>query len=94
MPPAVSTTLSERLVSCNPRREFTIVFDAPESNIACVMASSIALDSSCSASLIVFRRSSRRAQWSADVDVGLGPELAIEKDRCLLGGESSPVAAR
>ncbi len=69
-------------------------FDAPEFNITCVMASLIALDSSCSASLIVFCRLSRQAQRSADVDVGLGLELAIEKDRCLLGGESSPVAAR
>jgi hypothetical protein len=45
-----------------------------------VMASSIALVSSCIASLIAFNRSSRRAQWSADFDVGRGPELAIEKD--------------
>jgi hypothetical protein len=80
VPPAVTTTLSEQPVRCNPRHEFTNVFDAPESNIACVMASSIALASSCIASLIAFRRSSRRAQRSADFDVGRGPELVIKKD--------------
>jgi hypothetical protein len=68
------------VVSCNPRREFTKVLDAPESSIACVMASSIELASSCIASLITFRRSRRRAQRSANFDVGLGPELVIERD--------------
>jgi hypothetical protein len=59
-----------------------------------MMASSIALALSCSASFIAFRRSSRQAQQSADFDVGLGPELAVERDIGLLGGKSSPVAAR
>ena len=68
VPPAVAITLSERLVSCNPHREFTKVLDAPESSIACIMASSIALASSCIASLIAFCRSRRRAQRSADFD--------------------------
>ena len=81
-------------VRCIPLCEFTKVFEAPESNIACVMASSMVLASSCSAALSAFRCSSRRAQRSADFDVGCGPELAIEEDRDWLGGESSPVAAR
>jgi hypothetical protein len=95
VPPAVTTTLSERPVSCNPRREFRNVFDAPESNIACVMACSIALVAlSCIAAFITFRRSRCHAQWSADVDVGLGSELVIKRDSLGLGGGSSSVAAR
>jgi hypothetical protein len=93
VPPAVTTTLSERPVSCNPCREFTNIFDEPESNMACVMACSIALASSCIAAFIAFRRSRRRAQRSSDVDVGLGPELVLERDCLRLGGGSSPVAA-
>ena len=92
--PAVAITLPERPVSCNPRRKFTKVLDAPESNIACVMVSSIALASSCITSLITFRHSRHRAQRSADFDVGLELELAIKRDSLLLGGELSPVAAR
>ena len=94
VPLAVVTTLSECPVSCNPRREFTKVLDAPESNIACIMASSIALASSCIASLIAFRHSRHRTQWSADFDMGLGPELAIKRDSLRSGERLSPVAAR
>ena len=94
VPPAVMTTLSERPVSCNPRHEFTNVFDAPESKITCVMACSIALVSSCIAAFITFRHSICRAQRSADVDVGLGQEWVIKRDSLGLGGGSSPVAAR
>ena len=58
------------------------------------MASLIALALSCSASLIAFGHSSHRAQWFADFDVGHGLEVAVKKDIGLLGGGSSPVAAR
>ena len=54
----------------------------------------MALASSCKAALNAFRRSSRRAQRSADFDVGRGPELTIEEESVWIGGESSPVAAR
>ena len=77
---AVVITLLECPLSCKPCRELTKVLDAPESNIACVMASSVALALSCIAALITFRRSNCHAQRSANFDVGLGPELAIERD--------------
>ena len=94
MPLAVTTTLLEGPVSCNPRREFTNVLDAPESNIACVIACSIALDSSCLTVLSAFLRSSRLAQRSANLVVGLGPVSMTERDSSFWGGGSSPVAFR
>jgi hypothetical protein len=94
VPLAVTTTLSERPVSYNPCRDSTNVFDAPESNIACVMACSIALASRCIAAFIAFRHSRRRAQRSADLDVGLGPALTTKRDGSSWGGGSSPVVAR
>jgi hypothetical protein len=81
-------------MSCNPLRDLTNVFDAPESNIACVMACSIALASRFLAALIAFRCSKRRAQRLADLEVGLGPALITEKDGSSWGGGSSPVVAR
>ncbi len=94
VPLAVTTTLSERPVSSNPHRDLTNIFDAPESNIACVMACSIALASRFLAVLIAFRRSRRRAQRSADLDVGIGLASITEKDGSSWGGGSSPVVAR
>ncbi len=94
MPPAVTTTLSEGPVSCNPRCEFTNVLDAPDSKIACVIACSIALDSSCLNVLSAFLRLSRLAQQSANLVVGLGPVLTTERDSSFWGGGSSPVAFR
>jgi hypothetical protein len=80
VPPAVTTTLLEGPVSCSPRLEFTNVFDAPESNIACVMASSMILASRCFAAWLFFLRSSFRAQRSADVDLGRGLEWMTEQN--------------
>ncbi len=94
VPLALTTTLSEHPVSCNPRRDATNVFDAPESNIACVMACSIALASRCLFVLIAFRRSRRRAQRSADLDVCLGSASITERDGSSWGGGSSLVVAR
>ena len=94
VPLAVTTTLSERPVSCNPLRDSTNVFDAPESNIACVMACSIALAAMCFAALIAFCRSRRRVQRSADLDVCLEPASKTERDDSSWGGGSSSVVAR
>ena len=94
MPPAVMTTLSEGPVSCNPRCEFTNVLDALVSNIACVIACSIALASSCFTVLSAFLRLSCLAQRSADLDVGLGLASTTERDSSSWGGGSSSVVAR
>ena len=47
VPSAVTMTLLDRPASCIPCHEFTNVLDAPESNMASVIASSITLASSC-----------------------------------------------
>jgi hypothetical protein len=84
VPPAVTTTLLEGPVSCNPCREFTNVLDAPESKSAL----------SCFTVLSAFLRLSRLAQHSVDLDVGLGPASTAERDSSSWGGGSSPVVAR
>jgi hypothetical protein len=80
VPPAVTTTLSDGPVSCSPIFEFTNVFDAPESNIASVMASVKILSSRRFAAWLLFLRSSLRAQRSANVDLGREPEWTAEKN--------------
>jgi 3-dehydroquinate dehydratase len=72
----VTTILLDGLVSCIPRSELTKVLDAPEFNMACVIASSIVLASSCLDARSTFRRSSCHAQRCANVAMGLGPESA------------------
>ena len=72
-PLAVTTILLDGLVSCIPHPELTNVLDAPESNMASVIASSIALASSCLDTRSAFRRSSCRAHRCADAAMGLGP---------------------
>ena len=94
VPPAVTTTLSEGLVSCNPCREFTNILDAPESNIPCVIACSIVLALSCFTVLSAFLRLSCLAQCSVDLDVGLGLASTTERDSSSWGGGSSPTVAR
>ena len=75
-PLAVTTNLLDGPVSCIPPPELTNVLDAPESNMACVIASSIALASSCLDARSTFQHLSRRPQRCADVAMGLGPESA------------------
>ncbi len=94
MPPAVMTTLLEGLVSCSPHCEFTNVLDAPESNMACVIVSSIALALSCLNTQSAFWRLSHRAQRLESFDMGLGPESATERASSFWGGVSSPEATR
>jgi len=72
VPLAVTTILLDGPVSCIPHPELTNVLDAPESNMASVIASSIALASSCVDAQSTFQRSSRRAHRCADVAMGLG----------------------
>ena len=79
VPLAVTTTLSDGPVSCIPRPELTKVLDAPESNMACVIASSIALASSCMNAQSTFCCSSRRVQRCADVGLDFGPESMMER---------------
>ena len=69
---AVTTILLDGLVSCIPCPELTNVLDAPESNMASVIASSIALASSWLDARSTVQRSSRRAHRCADVAMGLG----------------------
>jgi len=59
-------------VSCIPRPELTNVLEAPESNMASVIASSIALASSCVDAQSTVQRSSHHAHHCADVAMGLG----------------------
>ena len=80
VPPVVTTTLSEGPVSCNPHCKFTNVLDAPESNITCIIACSIALALSCFTVLSAFLQLSCLAQHSADLDVGLGPASTTERE--------------
>jgi hypothetical protein len=70
-------------VSCIPRPELTIVLVVPESNMASVIASSIALASSCLDAQSTFQRSSRRAHCCADVAMGLGLASATGRARSL-----------
>jgi hypothetical protein len=69
---AATTILVDGPVSCIPRPELTTVFVVPESNMASLIASSIALASSCFGTRSAFQRSSRRAHRCADVAMGLG----------------------
>jgi 3-dehydroquinate dehydratase len=69
---ATTTILSDGLVSCIPCPELTTVLVVPESNIASVIASSIALALSWLDARSTFQRSSRRAHRCADVAMGLG----------------------
>jgi hypothetical protein len=69
---AATTILLDGPVSCIPSPELTIVLVVPESNMASVIASSIALASSCFGTRSAFQRSSRRAHRCADVVMGLG----------------------
>ena len=102
VPSAVATTLSDTPVSCMPSLELTNVFDAPESTIACVMASSMAFASSCFEALSSFLRSSRRAQRRESLEMGRGPSAdatinwvaSVFGGRSLGGGGSSPEATR
>ena len=72
-PPLAKTTiLSDGPVSCIPCPELTTVLVVPESNIASVIASSIALASSWLDARSTFQRSSCRAHRCADVAMGLG----------------------
>jgi 3-dehydroquinate dehydratase len=81
-------------VSCSPRFDLTTVLVVPESNMAAVIASSIALASSCLYSRNTFQRSSRRAHRCADVVMGLGLTSVTVRDRLLQGGGSSPEVTR
>ena len=72
VPLAVTTILLDGPVSCIPHPELTNVLDAPESNMASVIASSIALASSCVDARSTFQRSSHCAHHCADVAMGLG----------------------
>ena len=72
VPLAVTTILLDGPVSCIPRPELTNVLDAPESNMASVIAFSIALASSCVDARSTFQRLSRCAHRCADVAIGLG----------------------
>ena len=102
VPSAVTTTLSDKPVRCIPCLELTNVLDAPESKIACVIASSMALASSCFAAFSSFLRSNRRAQRRESLEMGLGPsgDSTINGAASMLGGRSfggggsSPVATR
>ena len=69
---AVTTILLDGPVSCIPSPELTIVLVVPESNMASVIASSIALASSWLDARSTFQRSSRRAHRCTDVAMGLG----------------------
>jgi hypothetical protein len=83
-PPLAATTIVlDGPVSCIPRPELTIVLVVPESNMASVIASSIALASSCLDARRTFQRSSRRAHRCADVAIGLGLASATGKARSL-----------
>jgi hypothetical protein len=68
----VTTILLDGPVSCIPCPELTNVLDAPESNMASVIASSIALASSWLDAQSTLQRSSCRAHHCADVAMGLG----------------------
>jgi hypothetical protein len=59
-------------VSCSPHPELTTVLVVHESNIASVIASSIALASSWLDAQSTFQHLSRRAHRCADVAMGLG----------------------
>ena len=72
VPLAVTTILLDGPVSCIPRPELTNVLEAPESNMASVIASSIALASSWLDARSAFRRLSRRVHHCADIAMSLG----------------------
>jgi hypothetical protein len=57
----------------------TKCLDAPESNMACVIASSIALASNCLNPLSTFHCFSCRAQRCTDVALGFRPVLMIKR---------------
>ena len=90
VPLAVMTTLLHNPVRCMPCHELTNVLDAPESNIACLMASSMALASSCFDAWNSFLHSSRRAQRQESLEMGLGlsGDTTINWEASVLGGKS------
>jgi hypothetical protein len=92
-------------VSCKPSLEFTKVFDAPVSNIVCVIASSTALALSCSCSFLVRMRSCRHALFKvADATINRVVDMTTfgrsggfgssGSNNLLLGGGVSPVVTR
>eukprot|EP00956_Cyclotella_meneghiniana_P029602 scaffold72355_cov30-Cyclotella_meneghiniana.AAC.1 len=98
-PLAVTTTLLDDPVSFMPYLLLTNVFEAPESNIACRIASSIAIVSACLLACCAFLRSNRRAHRRETLDIGLGPLSMAAEANSLLGvssggGGASPVATR
>jgi hypothetical protein len=74
----VTTTLLDVPVSCISCPELTKCLDAPDSNMACVIASSIVLASSCLNAQSTFCCSSCCAQRCADAAMDLGPELTTD----------------
>jgi hypothetical protein len=68
----VTTIILDGPVSCIPCPELTNVLDAPKSNMASVIASSIALALSWLDAQSTFQRLSCRAHRCADVAMGLG----------------------
>eukprot|EP00956_Cyclotella_meneghiniana_P034299 scaffold103213_cov41-Cyclotella_meneghiniana.AAC.1 len=98
-PSAVTTTLSDVPVSFMPYLVLINVLDAPESNMACRIASSIAFASARLLVCCAFLRSNRRAHRRDTLDIGLGPfSMAVAANSlCGVssgGGGASPVAAR
>ena len=74
----MTTTLLDCPVSCIPCSELTNVLDVPESDITCIIVSSIALALSCFVSQSVFLCSSHHAQHRASFDISLGVESTRE----------------
>ena len=99
-PSAVTTTLSDVPVSFVPCFELMNVFEAPESNMACLIASSIAFASTRLLACCDFLRSNRRAGHRRDsLEIGLGPFSMAVVANSLRGvssggGGASPVATR
>ena len=79
LPFAVTTTLFDNQVSCSPLLDLTNVFEAPESNIASVIAALIALSSRRLRSCEAFRCSLRLAcmRESLEFDLGHGASATI-----------------
>ena len=79
VPSAMTITLLDVPVSCIPCPELTKCLDASESNMDCVIASSIALASSCMNVQSTFCHLSRHAQHCANVALGFRPESMMER---------------
>ena len=94
----MTTTFADVPVSFIPSLELTNDFDAPESNIACVIASSIALASAAQCSRLAFLFSMRRAQRREAFEMGRLPVCSAGVANAFGGsaggGGASPEATR